>query len=261
MTLRRSTRSLTYDLAWASARLGVAFLPAILFPSWITWTLTVLLVLGVVFLIVAAFMYSYVAACPGCGGLVQGLSLKMDCVGHQCDHCKRFVEVEGGRIVLTPPDRVSDVPSFGVLLRGSPGELPAICCTCGAPSTRMRALVMAGVSLDIPCCDDHEPSVRLRKAAGRVLLEVASLRFAQALGERDGFDVVGSGPYSDALARIPWISALAGIALTGLAFVIVRQELPSKQLLAGALAGAGAFVLMHFVVGAGFLVRRRLVRG
>ncbi|MDI1475125.1 hypothetical protein [Polyangium sp. y55x31] len=260
MNLRRSPRSLTYDLAWASVRLGVAFLPAILFPSWLTWTVTVLLVLGVVFLIVAAFMYSYVAACPGCGGTVQGLSQKIDCVGHSCGHCKRFVEVERGRLVLTPPDRASDAPSFGVLLRGSPGELPAICCTCGAPSTRTQGFAVAGVSLDIPHCDNHEPSARLRKAAGRVRLEVASLRFAQALGERDGLDIVGNDPYSDAPARVPWLSALGGMALTGLGFVIVRQELPSKELLAGLAASAGAFVLMHFVVGAGFVVRRRLVR-
>ncbi|MDI1451494.1 hypothetical protein [Polyangium sp. 6x1] len=261
MTLRRSSSSLSYDLAWAAVRLGVAFVPVILFPSWITWIVAVLLALGVVFLIVAAFMYAYVAACPGCGERVHGLSVKVDCVGHQCPHCKRFVEVEGDKLVLTPPDRASDGPSFGVLLRGSPGELPDICCTCGAPSTRTRALTdtKANVSLDAPVCDNHEPSARLRKAAGRVRLDVASIRFAQALGERDGLALVGSGPYSEAPARVPWISGLGGITLTGLGFVLARQELPFKELFAGIAAGLGAFVLMHFVVGAGFLVRRRIV--
>ena len=260
MTLRRSPTGLSYDLAWAAARFGIAFLPVILFPSWITWIVAVLLALGVVFLIVAAFMYSYAATCPGCGGLVLGLS-KLDCVGHQCGHCKRFVEVERGDLVLTPPDRATDTPSFGVVLRGSPGELPAICCTCGAPATRTRAYVdgKTGVSLDIPHCHSHEPSARLRKVAGQVRLDVASLGFARALGERDGLDLVGSGPYSEAPARVPWMSGLGGLAFTGLGFVIVRQELPSKELLAGAAAGIGAFVLMHFVVGAGFRVRRRVV--
>ncbi|TKD05021.1 hypothetical protein [Polyangium fumosum] len=261
MTLRRSRAGLVYDLGWAGARFGVAFLPVILFPSWITWIVAVLLALGVVFLIVAAFMYSYAAACPACGGLVLGLSQR-DCAGYQCGHCKRFVEVERGDLVLTPPDRVDDTPSFGVVLRGSPGELPAICCTCGAPAARTRAYADArvGVSLAIPHCERHEPSVRLRKVAGHVRLDVASLRFARALGERDGLELVGSGPYSEAPARVPWISGLGGLGFLGLGFLIMRLELSSKGLLAGVAAGVGAFVLMHFVVGAGFLVRRRVVR-
>lgn len=260
MSLRRSSPSLTYDLTWAGVRLGVALLPVILFPSWLTWPITVLLVLGVAALVAAAFTYSYVATCPGCGGLIPSLSARLDCVGHQCPHCKRFVEVEGGKLVLTPPDRVDTVPSFAIVLRGSPGELPALCCNCGAPATGTRALVdrKTGLSLDVPHCGGHEPSARLRKTGGLVRLEVGSLRFARALGERDGLDVVGTGPFSE-VPKFPWISGAAGILLTGVGVRVVTYEVPAKQLVAGLFVSLGALALMHFVVAAGFLLRRRVV--
>jgi hypothetical protein len=206
-------------------------------------------------------MYSFVAACPGCGKLVTSLSARSDCVGHQCVHCQRFVEVEAGKLVLTPPDRASDVASFGILLRGAPVDLPALCCDCGAPATRTRTLADAKtrITLEIPHCDGHEPSAKLRKAGGRARLEVASLRFARALGERDGLDVVGTGPFSELPTRVPWMSLAGGILLTGLGIAIPGYAVPGKLLLAGLAVDLGALAFMHFVVGAGFLLRRRFV--
>jgi hypothetical protein len=277
--VRRAPLRVAFDLVWAAVRLAVSFVPVLLYPSWLTWVVTVLLVLGVLALVVAAFTYSRVATCPGCGKLLGGLSARLDCVGHQCEHCRQFVEVKDGELVSTPEDRVDDVPSFGVLLRGVPAELPELCCACGAPSTRKLAVTGAQPALDMPHCDAHDNGARVRKSGASTLLRVGSLRFARVLAERNGLEVVGTNPRPDRPEKFPWGYGIAGLALVGFgvgvfeligaaersgvsiggnALMVLIYAILGKQVLAGIFVVIGTMFLMNFVVNAGALLRLRL---
>jgi hypothetical protein len=281
--IRRSPAATLYDLVWAAVRLGVAAIPVLLFASWLTWIVTVLLGLGVLMLVVAALALPGVAACPGCGAPVGSLSLTMDCVGHQCDRCLLFVENVGGQLVPTPLDRTDDTPSFGVVVGSAPGDLPELCCVCGAPATRRLPLQKGGKPyVDMPYCSAHQDGARVKAQSGRDVLYMRSLGFARALAAHHGGELVGTNRGLDQPKRIPWGQALFGLGgiifgvglnallawaeqsgamIGGNAIMVLLYALLGKKILAGIFVSIGTFGLMGFVMGSGWLLRRRLGLG
>jgi len=259
--VRRAPGRLAYDLVWVVLRVGVAVVPALLMPSWVTWIVSAWLVIGVLFLLYAAFSFSFVAACPCCGALVDGVSRRMDCVGYQCQACKRFIEQKDGELVPTPDDRKDVAPAFGVLLKDASLTLPDRCCACDGKATRTLEVSAgkSGPTLAMPHCDMHEGGARLRKTGDELQLTVRSFAYAREIAEKEGLELVGTNRDAEQPTRIPWLAGAGGVAVMVL-FAIFAAKM-GGGIVAGIMVSLGAMAVMKFVADAGFLLRKRMGLG
>jgi hypothetical protein len=165
---------------WAAGASGIVWL--------IAWALTLFAgVMAIAFFWIAA-RESGRAACPGCGASVANLDAKVAFRAVACKGCGRYVACRSGELSMVADDFVSDSPVFAAPLPQNV-SWPALCCACGAPSTRLVAvehnesqtgrnvaLGAAGLAVgvlavrtgggrtfrvEIPSCDQHTDGAKL----------------------------------------------------------------------------------------------------
>jgi hypothetical protein len=126
------------------------------------------------------------APCPACGAQIEDLERRGSAEGILCQRCNHFLESKGGKLRVTAPDTVADMPVFGAAL---PERFywPPGCVVCGAPPTQdlpiriqktdvaesvvgsMAGLAVGGligvgfvvrsgkrIALHVPHCRDHD---------------------------------------------------------------------------------------------------------
>lgn len=136
------------------------------------------------------------ARCPGCGALLDSLSMR-DNDGVLCPACHSFLEGKDGKLWATDPNRIAETPLFGAALPAS-FDWPAGCCVCGEPATckdpihlklyekdsastmlavsavtggAVRSVIHAGstLTIDVPHCAAHTGGAALSSDDGKTI--------------------------------------------------------------------------------------------
>ncbi|EYF07249.1 hypothetical protein [Chondromyces apiculatus] len=271
---------MAHGIGWAVVLAGVAAIPALLLPCWLTWTSTTLLALCALDTLWAVLRRSGVAACPRCGARVWNLALSGDSVGSQCRHCHALVETDAGILTLTPEARNAPNTVFGAVLPSGPVDIPALCVTCGAPSTRRRTRKRHKdrPPLDVPHCDAHPPVTLLLTSDPEDVLYARSLRFAQALAARKeqpprGLHRDTEAAHRDSLALYGGLGFIAfGMGLYGVLVLAEANDVDvsghtamlalyllfGKSALSGIFLSIGATILLFAVLREGRALRHHL---
>ena len=140
------------------------------------------------------------ADCPICGRLLTEVGRAQE----RCPGCEHYVVVKGSQLVEIDADTVATSSKpFAIPMPSGSFQAPALCCACGAPSTRSIpfakklptkqgavSLEMSRFRLDLPYCDRHDQGADIAPsntgADSYLALNVSSYAFYRAFMGANG---------------------------------------------------------------------------